>query len=108
MRATTSPGADHVAFLDQQLRQAAGEFGRDVDFVGLDAAVALDDADRQFGMVLLPPIGAGARRQNECDERSSHRGPAPAPALTIRYRNHGEEVRGAVARRHGTLARGIR
>ena len=55
-------GMDHVALVDAQFRQAAGELGIDVDLVGFDAAVARDDARRQADLGLLPPIVSATGR----------------------------------------------
>jgi len=51
----------HVAFVDEQLRNAAGKFGVDVDLVRFEAAIAPCDARRQPRLMVLPPEPADAR-----------------------------------------------
>ncbi len=64
------PSADEIALIDQQFRDAPGEFRVDVDFLRLDAAIARHDAVRQLRQMLAPPIetadaGAGANQGHD-------------------------------------------
>ena len=53
--ATTWPAAHHVAFVDEELRDAAGKLGVDVDFVGFEPTISGGDAGRQLRLMLMPP-----------------------------------------------------
>ena len=48
MRASNLPGLDHVALVGEHFRDAAGEFGVDVDLVRFDPAIAVSDAEREL------------------------------------------------------------
>ena len=50
-------GLDHVALVGEHLGDAPGEFGVDVDLVGLDPAVARRDPQGQAALVHMLPIG---------------------------------------------------
>ena len=52
---------NHVAFIDEQLRNAAGKLCVDVDLVGFEAAISGRDARRQPRLIVLPPRPADAR-----------------------------------------------
>ena len=88
-------GADHVAFIDKELGDAAGEFRVDVDRVGFKTAVAPGDARRQAGMRLTPPIKAGAAGGCEEDERQNEdRWLAPAAGTRRRLRQNSGQIAG--------------
>ena len=53
---------DQVALVDEQFGDASGEFGVDVDLVGLDAAISRHDPVRKLRQMLAPPINPPAPR----------------------------------------------
>jgi hypothetical protein len=71
---------DHVAFIDEEFRDAPGKLGVDIDFVGFEATISEGDAGRQPGVMLLPPppayARAGADKQQQSEERDT-RSPPP-------------------------------
>ncbi|MGZ3349295.1 MAG: hypothetical protein ACXU89_10155, partial [Xanthobacteraceae bacterium] len=92
---------DHIALVDAQFQQAAGELGIDVDLVRFDAAVARDDARGQAVLGLLPPIvSATGRSRTEQNDGKRDFDPSPARGRW----NRGRQRRRSRSR-HG-LARG--
>jgi hypothetical protein len=73
---------DHIAGVTENLGDAPGEFGVDVDLLGLDPAVTEIDPRGQLRLQMQPPIKptAGAARHDSQNQRK------PKPALARRRR----------------------
>jgi hypothetical protein len=77
-----------VAFIDEELRNAAGELGVDIDLVGLKATVAGSEARGQRRRPMEPPVGDCRCGCHESQKRQAAPQPAPlASAPLQRYRN---------------------
>jgi hypothetical protein len=71
-------GLHHVPFVGQQLEDAPGEFGVDIDLVRFEAPVAPGDAGRQPRPVVHPPIADA----EPADQHGEHQQGGPDPALS--------------------------
>ena len=89
-------GLHHIAFVGQDFGDAAGEFGVDVDLVGLEPAVAEGDAGRQLPLKVVPPIISAAGAAG--DERQGHDDPQPPSACRPRLRDRNRQA-GTASRR---------
>jgi hypothetical protein len=66
---------DHVSFVNQDLGNAAGRFGRDVNFFGFDPAIPEGDVVGRLALLLLPPVVAAdgnAHSENDHDQDGSN------------------------------------
>ena len=105
-------GMHHVALVNQAFGQASGELGVDIDLVGLDPAVARDDAGGQRLLRLLPPVIRTAAR-GESDRNDGKRDPGP-PSPPGHWSGDGQgrdgrlvQLGGRLGHDLGTTGRGI-
>ncbi len=89
---------DHIAFLDEDVRDTPGEFGVDVDLVGLEPPVAPGDPGRPLLAALLPPIGAADRYNDEQADEQERLLPA-VPRCHAHRKMQGDRLRQLGSRR---------